>query len=448
MVKKPIRSKSGITPLTVVLPPKKCDHGTCIYCPGGDFVPQSYTDKSPAIMRALALKYDIKKQVKTRLETLKQMGHPTEKLELIIIGGTFLQYPEKFKRDYIKGIYDTLNKRKSKNLEEAKKINETAKHRIVALCIENRPDNCSEKEIKEMLNYGTTRIEIGVQIPNDRIYKKINRGHTIKEVIEATKRLKDAGFKIGYHIMPGLPYSNKKLDKKKFNLLFKSSKFKPDQLKIYPCQIIESAPLEKFYKKINYKPYTNQEVQDFVIWIMKKIPRYCRVMRMMREIPKEKIRENVAPTSMRGDLTKLLRKNKSIKEIRFREIGQQEKPNEIDKKTKLKITKYKASGGTEYFLEIVNKDEILFGLLRLRINKNNAIIREVHVYGQALNLHQKGQNSQHLGYGKVLIKKAEEITKKNKCKKLSIISGVGVREYYRKLGYELDKEKIYVEKYF
>jgi elongator complex protein 3 len=447
-IKKPIRSKSGITPLTVVLPPRKCNHGTCIYCPGGDFVPQSYTDKSPAIMRARSLNYEIKKQVKTRLESLNAMGHPTEKLEIIIIGGTFLQYSKEFKKNYIKGIYDTLNKKKSKSLEEAKKINETSKNRVIALCIENRPDNCSEKEIKEMLKYGTTRVEIGVQIPDDEIYKKTNRGHTVKEVVEATERLKNAGFKIGYHIMPGLPYSNRKLDKEKFKLIFKSQKFKPDQLKIYPCQIVESSPLEKIYKKINYKPYTNKEIHDFILGMMKQIPRYCRVMRIMREIPKEKMKIEAASTSMRGDLKKELAKNKKIKEIRFREIGQQPNQEKIDLKTKLKITKYNASNGKEYFLEIINKDEILFGLLRLRLTKKPsiAIVREIHVYGQALNLNEKGQNSQHLGYGKKLLRKAEEIAKNKGHKKLKIISGIGVREYYRKLGYNLDKEKIYMEK--
>lgn len=444
MVKKPVRSKSGITPLTVVLPPKKCDHGTCIYCPGGDFVPQSYTDKSPAIMRAMALKYDIQKQVKARLETLQKMGHPTEKLEIIIIGGTFLQYKKEFKESYIKGIYDTLNKKKSKSIEEAKKINETAKHRIVALAIENRPDNCSEEEIKEMLSYGTTRIEIGVQIPDDYIYRKTNRGHTVKDVINATRRLKDAGFKVGYHIMPGLPYSNKKLDKKRFKLIFKNQNFKPDQLKIYPCQIVESSPLEKIYKKIDYKPYTNKEISEYITWMMQILPRYVRVMRMMREIPKEKMKVEAASTSMRGDLMKTLRKKKNIQEIRFREIGQQK--GQINLDTKLKITKYKASKGKELFLETINEDNILFGLLRLRFPKRTfikelkdaAIVREVHVYGQALKLGEEAKRSQHRGMGKALMKKAESLAKKAGYKKLAVISGVGVREYYKNLGYKLE----------
>lgn len=444
--KKPVRSKSGVVPLTVVLPPRKCNHGTCIYCPGGDFVPQSYTDKSPAIMRAMALKYDIKEQVKARLDNLIGMGHPVDKIEIIIIGGTFLQYPEDFKYDYVKGIFDTLNGVESKDLEEAKKINETTEHRIVALCIENRPDNCGEEEIKEMLSYGCTRVEIGVQILDDEVYRKTNRGHYIKDVVEATKRLKDAGFKVGYHIMPGLPYSNIDKDREKFELVFGDSRFRPDQLKIYPCQIVESSPLAKTYKAIGYTPYSNLEIYDFVKWMMKQIPDYCRVMRMMREIPKEKmVQDDVASTSMRGDIMSDLRKEGGIKEIRFREIGHQQ--GEVDLDVSLKTIEYLASEGKEYFLEMVNKDDILFGLLRLRFPSNEefieelkgaAIVRELHVYGQALKLGGEAERSQHRGMGKALVLQAEKLSREAGFKKLAIISGVGVRDYYRKLGYFLE----------
>lgn len=434
--KKPTRSISGVTPLTVVLKPRKCNHGTCIYCPGGDCTPQSYTDKSPAIMRALTLKFDPHVQVTKRLQALENMGHPTDKIELIIIGGTFLQYGLNYQYDFIKKCFDALNDTNSKNLEEAKKINETSKHRCVAMCIENRPDNCSEEEIKRMLEFGCTRVEIGIQILDDEIYKKVNRGHTIKDVVEATKNMKNAGFKVGYHIMPGLPYSNPKKDIKLFKKIFSDSNFRPDQLKIYPCQIVEDSSLAKIYKKINYLPYNNGQIRDVVKEIIKNVPEYCRVMRIMREIPKEKMVVEPSKLDLRKDIEEELRNEGiKIKEIRMREIGF----NKLKSlKLKLKTLKYEASKGEEYFLQIVNKENILFGLLRLRISNKKAIVRELHVYGQTLNLGEKSENaSQHKGYGKELMDEAERITAKNKIKELAVISGIGVREYYKKLGYKL-----------
>ena len=512
VVKKPVRTISGVTPLTVVLKPRKCDHGTCIYCPGGDKVPQSYTDKSPAIMRASVLNYDAKLQVETRLQMLKSMNHPTDKIEIIILGGTFLQYPLDYQYDFIKKCYDALNGKNSKNLEEAKKINEFSKHRCVALCIENRPDNCSNEEIKRMLSYGCTRVEIGVQMPDDNLYKKTNRGHSVSDVIAATKKLKDAGFKIGYHIMPGLPYSNKKKDLRLFKKIFSSENFKPDQLKIYPCQIVSDSPLEKIYNAIKFKPYSEEETKKLLEKMLELVPEYCRVMRILREFPRQKLVSGLEKLGLRKDIENEFRKNKTkIKEIRMREIGFNKISNS---NIKLKVLKYDASGGKEFFLEFVNKENILFGLLRLRIfeddelcsplarnitgskqtsssfslnkkiNAKNlaepsaltltnsvhnkvgarvgfgakenkrvkfAVVRELHIYGQAINLGEKGLNkregyaketagvlAQHKGIGKVLMEKAEEITRKNKIKKLSVISGIGVREYYRKLGYKLE----------
>ena len=444
-VKKPVRSISGVTPLTVVLAPRKCNHGTCIYCPGGENVPQSYTDKSPAIMRAMKLKYDPYEQVKVRLNVLKLMNHPTDKIEIIILGGTFLQYPKDYKYNFIKKIFDALNDKDSKNLEEAKKINETTEHRCVAMCIENRPDNCTDKDIKEMLEFGATRVEIGVQMPDDKIYKKTNRGHTIKDVIDATERLKNAGFKLGYHIMPGLPGSSKEKDLKLFKKIFQDEKFRPDQLKIYPCQIIKDSPLEKIYKLIKYKPYTQEETKEILIKMMKIIPDYCRVMRMMREFPKEKLVEGLEKLDLRKDIEEEFRnKGLKIREIRMREIGFNK--NALDLDAKIKIIEYNASNGKEYFLEFTNKENILFGLLRLRVFNKTAIIRELHIYGQALNLGEEGAESQHRGFGKMLMQKAEEIVKEDGLKKLSVISGVGVREYYKKLGYKLDEEGIYMVK--
>lgn len=494
-VKKPVRTISGVTPLTVVLKPRKCNHGTCIYCPGGEKVPQSYTNKSPAIMRALALGFDPYEQVKNRLDVLDKMGHPTDKIEIIVLGGTFLQYPADYQEEFIKKCFDALNEKDSKNLEEAKKINETAKHRCVAMCIENRPDNCSDEEIQRMLSCGCTRVEIGVQMPDDKLYKKTNRGHSVKDVVEATEKLKDAGFKLGYHIMPGLPGSNPKKDLELFKKIFGSPDFRPDQLKIYPCQVVSDSPLAKIRKSIKFKPYSEEKTKDLLKKMMQVIPEYCRVMRMMREFPKEKLIDGVEKLDLRKDIESDFRKKGiKVKEIRMREVGFNK---DADLNVKLKILEYDAGNGKEFFLQFVNDENILFGLLRLRIfedypnsvnsatnlprsarllkkdnvKKNSediniseaslakinssktkrAIVREVHVYGQALNLGEKGLNkkedyaketmgvpAQHKGIGKLLMEKAEEIAKQQGISKISVISGIGVREYYRKLGYELE----------
>jgi elongator complex protein 3 len=436
-IKKPTKTISGITPVAVMLPPRKCEHGSCLYCPNLD-VPQSYTPKSPVVMRASAVKYDSYKQVVARLEAFTAMNHPTDKIELIIMGGTFLEYPKKFQYEFIKGCYDALNGKKSKSLAVSQKINELSQHRCVALCIETRPDVCI-KYLDRLRDWGATRIELGVQIIDDKIYKNIKRGHKVEDVVEATKVLKNNGYKIGYHIMPGLPGSNPKKDLELFGKLFSDERFRPDQLKIYPCQVMPSSGIEKLYWEGKYKPYTKEQIKKILPQMLKKIPRYCRVMRIMREIPPDYIVAGTINIDLRKDVEEELRnKNVKLKEIRYREIGFATK-KEIDLNLKLKITKYRASGGEEYFLEIVNKDDILFGLLRLRIFDKKAIIRELHIYGKALKFGEKNElASQHKGFGKWLIQEAEKIAEKNKIKKLSIISGVGVRDYYGKLGYELE----------
>ncbi|MBU3907120.1 MAG: tRNA uridine(34) 5-carboxymethylaminomethyl modification radical SAM/GNAT enzyme Elp3 [Nanoarchaeota archaeon] len=508
-MRKPSKTLAGVTPVAVVLPPRKCKHGTCLYCPSLN-VPQSYTPKSPAIMRAVLLKYDAYKQVKSRIESFRLMNHPTDKIELIIMGGTFLHYPVKFQYKFVKDCYDALNGRKSLDLQKAQKINETAKHRCVALCIETRPDTCSDEDIKRMREFGATRVELGVQMPDDKIYKIVNRGHSVKDVVDATQRLRNTGFKVGYHIMPGLPSSDLKKDIKLFKKIFSNENFKPEQIKIYPCYAIKGAELESWYWEGKYTPYNKEQLEKLLRQMLKIVPRYCRVMRIMREIPPEYIVGGTTKIDLRKDVEEKLREEKAkIKEIRFREIGfairdaknfsmknfgatksntlpthrnkQDLVGKEINLDLNLKITKYKASKGDEYFLEMVNKNDILFGLLRLRIfnsptttpqplalkpvinkkiglfnitnlkeyranvneqgkfQEKKAIIRELHVYGQSLNIGEKGIIGQHTGLGKLLMQKAEGIVKKNKIRKLSVISGVGVREYYKKLGYKLEE---------
>ncbi len=438
-VRKPTRTISGITPVAVMLPQRKCGHGTCVYCPSLN-VPQSYTPKSPVVLRAAEVGYDSYKQVKARLKAFSSMNHPVDKIELIIMGGTFLEYPRKFQHKFIKGCYDALNNAVSETLEQAQRKNEKAKHRCVALCIETRPDVCVHY-IRKLLEFGCTRVELGVQMPDDKIYSEIKRGHKVKEVINATKELKNAGFKVGYHIMPGLPGSNPKKDLVLFKKLFSSEDFKPDQLKIYPCQVIKGSELEKLYWKGKYKPYTKEQTEKILAEMLRIVPRYCRVMRVMREIPPDYLVAGTTRIDLRKDVEKELRNKKSeINEIRYREIGFAVRDErKINADLKLKITKYKASGGDEYFLEIVNEDDILFGLLRLRINKNKAMIRELHVYGKALKLGEENEKAQqHRGLGKWLMNEAEKIALDCKTGKISVISGIGVREYYRKLGYKLE----------
>ena len=442
-IRKPSKTLAGVTPIAVMCKPRKCKHGTCLYCPSLN-VPQSYTPKSPPVLRAERLKYDSYAQVLSRLNAFEVMHHPTSKIELIIMGGNFLDYPLAYQYNFIKKCYDALNGKFSKSLEEAKKINEKTKHRCVALCIETRPDSINEKNIKKMLEFGCTRVEIGVQCLDDKIYKFINRGHSVKDVIEATEKLKNNGLKVFYHMMLGLPLSNPKKDLIMFKKIFSDERFRPDGLKIYPCQVIQGAKLVELYKKGKYKPYSKEQIQELIIKIMKIIPNYCRVMRIMREIPPDYLVAGTTKIDLRKDIEQELKKSKKrINEIRFREIGfvtrDLKKGERINNKLRLKITEYKASGGKEYFLEFVNKDNVLFGLCRLRIINKQAFIRELHIYGQALEIGEKAkQLGQHKGLGKLLLKKAEEITAKNKTKHLKIISGVGVREYFYKKGYKLD----------
>lgn len=447
--RKPTKTISGVAPVAVMLPPRACPHGACLYCPSLN-APQSYTPESPAVLRARDCEYDAKKQIKVRLKTLESMNHPTDKIELIVMGGTFLSYPRDFQFKFVKDCYDALNGKKSKNLNEAKKINETARHRCVALCIETRPDFCSDAHVKDMLEFGATRVELGVQAIDDAIYRKVNRGHKVKDVVDATARLKKAGFKIGYHLMPGIPGSNPSKDIKMFKKIFRSSDFKPDQIKIYPCQVLKGSGIEALYYGGEYVPYSKEIVTGLIVRMLKLTPRYCRIMRIMREIPPAYLVAGIKNIDMRHDIEKNIDYKKShIKEIRFREIGFAIRDKrKINSKVKIKTTKYKASGGTEYFIEAINKDNILFGLLRLRLDKKLSTIRELHIYGPALNLKEKGEISQHLGLGKQLMLVAEKISKKRGCKILRVISGVGVREYYKKIGYKIDKDKFYMEKEF
>ncbi|MCS7109515.1 MAG: tRNA uridine(34) 5-carboxymethylaminomethyl modification radical SAM/GNAT enzyme Elp3 [Candidatus Micrarchaeota archaeon] len=455
MPTKPTRTMSGVTPIAVVLEPRPCPHGTCVYCPTLG-VPQSYTPLSPAIMRAKELNYDPYKQVLARIKSFEAMGHPTEKIELIIMGGTFTAYPVDYQYWFVKRCFDALNGIDSNNLEEAKRLNEKSKHRCVALCIETRPDYCKEEDVKRMLELGATRCELGVQLPDDEIYKITKRGHTVNDVVEATKRLKDAGFKVGYHLMPGLPGSSIENDIEKFRLLFTDERFMPDQIKIYPTQVLKGSELEKWFEEGRYSAYREKEL----IFLLKKlkllVPKWVRIMRVMREIPPSYVVNGTKKIDMRNIIFEELKKEgKSCRCIRCREIGFSILKGKISREEasklsledlSLDVTKYNASGGEEYFISYEYKDA-LFGLCRLRIARQDyAFVRELHVYGPQVGILNQNESSsikkaipvQHLGIGRMLMEKAESIARNKGVKRLFVISGVGVREYYRKLGYRLE----------
>lgn len=442
-VKKPVRTIAGVTPLTVVTKPMDCPHGRCIYCPGNENIPNSYTSRSPAIMRALRLSYDPLRQVEARLRALTNMGHSTSKIEMIFLGGTFLAAPKDYQKEFVKACYDGLNGFESGSLEESQINNEKTENRCVAFCIETKPDWAFENDINRCLEFGCTRVELGIQLLDDEVYKNTNRGHTVSDVIKATKLLKDSGFKVGYHVMPGLPGSNPEKDLRLFKKIFEDDDFKPDQLKIYPCQVVEDTSLENMYNKGEYKPYDEDTIIKVVAEMKAVVPEYCRIMRFMRQFSSEHLKSG-SRSSLRSPVREYMsKKGLKCKCIRCREIGFN-KSNDND--VFIKVLKYKASKSKEFFISVENKDGILFGLCRARIpyepfraeiSKDSLLIRELHVYGveSAVGVDDKG-SFQHKGLGKKLMMKAEEIAKENNCKDIVVISGVGVREYYRKLGYE------------
>jgi len=436
---RPIRSLSGIVNVSVLTKPYPCP-GKCLYCPMEKGIPKSYVSGEPAVERAKKLNYDPYLQVKKRIEMLKSEGHPTDKIELRIVGGTWSFYPKKYQNWFVKKCFDACNGKNAKNLKEAQEKNEKAKYRIVGLSIETRPDFINTQEIKQLRKLGMTMVELGVQSIYDNVLKINLRGHGVRETILATKLLKDAGFKVLYQMMPNLPGSNLKKDEKMFEELFSNPDFQPDLLKIYPCALLKEAPLYKLWKAGKYKPYTDNQLIDFIKSIKKKIPYYVRIQRITRDIPSQRILVGGAKISnLRQILAEKIKKeNWRCHCIRCREVKEKYNPEE---KVYLFRQDYEASGGKEIFLSFENRNRTkLYSLLRLRItSQNKAIVREIHTYGQLVPVAEKNLAPQHRGFGKKIIKETEKIAKKEfDLNKIAVISGFGARNYFRKLGYKLE----------
>jgi len=446
-MKKITRTISGVTPVAVMTLPLKCP-GQCIYCPTYLATPQSYTPESPAVLRGRKFGYDARKQIELRLKVLSQMGHPTDKIELIVMGGTFLAFPRDYQYQFIKDCFDALNGEESTTLDEAKKINETASHRCTGLCIETRPDWCRQEEIDRMLEFGTTRVELGVQTLNDEIYRVVRRGHTVEDVVNATTLLKEHGFKVHYHWMPGLPGSTPEKDLELSRRLFDDARFKPDGLKLYPTMVVAGTELEKWYRDGRYQPYDDETMINLIAEIKSIVPKYVRISRVLRDIPAKFIVGGLKD-SLR-DIAKQRMKQQGIecRCIRCREYGHRAREGwEIGEPQMVRMD-YEASGGKEIFLSFEDENETLFGLLRMRIQSqpiagletdgNLAVIRELHIYGPEVSLSQRNPNAaQHKGLGKALLREAELIAANMfHAQRMVILSGVGAREYYRsELGY-------------
>jgi elongator complex protein 3 len=439
-MKKASRTISGVTPVAVMAKPFPCP-GKCVYCPTSPEAPKSYTIESPAVLRARSCGFEAKKQVEVRLKTLTEMGHARDKIELIIMGGTFLSYPCDYQYQFVRECYDALNGVTSSSLEEAKKLNETAEHRCVGLCIETRPDFCGEEEITRMLDFGATRVELGVQTLDDEVHRLTKRGHGIAEVISATRLLRDYGFKVYYHWMPGLPGSTPEHDLELSRQLFEDVRFRPDGLKLYPTLVVRGSELESWYRDNRYRPYPDEVMIDLLVDIKSLIPKYVRISRLMRDIPSKFIIGGSRDLALRATIRKRMeQKGLRCSCIRCREYGHRLRDGWPIGRPCLTRSDYETLGGKEIVLCYEDENETLFGLLRLRVNEEKAIVRELHVFGPEVPLGERLEiGAQHQGLGEGLLQEAERIAKEEfKADRLWVLSGVGAREYYRSLGYRLE----------
>lgn len=453
-----VRSLSGVNVIAVFTAPFACLHGACIFCPGGPTwgTPMSYTGREPGAMRAIANGFDPVSQIQSRISQLQATGHNSQKLDIIVMGGTFNSTPLEYQKQFILGVYEGMNGKPASSLEEAQKINETAIHRCVGLTLETKPDWALTKHIRRMLDYGTTRVEIGVQTLREEVLEYVNRGHTLQDTVDSFKAMRDAGLKITAHMMPGLPKTTPEMDIEDFKTLYNDPRFIPDEMKIYPTQVVENTPLAEMVLKGEYKGLSNEETFRIIKEAKMMTPPFVRIKRALRDLPIPLIIDGPTWGDMRNRIQKEMkdREDMSCQCIRCREVGLTVYKNDLDISELGDFLKkkrsYEAGEGMEHFLSFENEDDLLMGFLRLRYPSKDvfietlegaALVRELHVYGSALELNKNNTSTksfQHRGYGKRLLLWAEEMATDAGYDKLSVISGVGVREYYRKFGYELD----------
>jgi len=457
------RTLSGVSIIAIMTKPLPCP-GSCLYCPGkdsqpGEKVAQSYTGQEPAAMRSIHCNYDPYEQVQSRIRDLEAIGHDIDKIELIIMGGTFLSTDLDYQNNFVKGALEGITNKRVNSLDEAKGLAERSKKRIIGITVETRPDYCKEKHVDTMLHYGTTRVEIGIQTIYDEIYELVKRGHSTADSIEAVRIAKDAGLKVNAHMMPNLPGVSYTKDIETFNTLFSNPDYRPDMLKIYPCLVIKGTELYEWWKSGKYEPYSTEKLVELVTNIKQNLPPYVRIQRIMRDIPATLIEAGCKHSNLRQIVEKKLKDvNGKCNCIRCREYGITQGRESIDKNSfedvQLYRQEYEASQGKEIFLSYENKREhYLVGYLRLRkpsehahrpeLNDGNTmIVREIKVVGELVTKDSKPSSFsqiQHRGYGKKLIKAAETISSEDyNAKKLAVISGLGVRDWFYEQGYKIE----------
>jgi elongator complex protein 3 len=444
---KPIRTLSGVAPVAVMTSPFDCPHGRCSYCPGGvpNNTPQSYTGQEPAALRASMYSYDPFVQTRSRMKQLKAIGHKTDKVDLIIMGGTFTSRPTDYQDWFVKRCFDAMNEVESPDLVSAQLANETAKSRCVGLTVETRPDWFRKGQIGHSLSLGATKVELGVQILDDDILDGVKRGHHIKEVADSTRESKDSGLKVAYHMMPGLPGSSKQRDLESFRAMIEDERFKPDMLKIYPTLVVKGTELYDQWLAGEYSPMSLDDTVELLSEIKRLVPPWMRILRIQRDIPVKLIEAGVKKSHLRELVMKRLQdEGTNCRCIRCREIGHVPTAKEIPKDVDIELKEviYGASGGKEFFIsyEIPSIDSLI-GYARLRIPSGNhrdaTLLRELHVYGQMVPISAKpGKSWQHKGFGEKLLSECEERTRQNGFCEILVTSGVGARNYYRRLGYE------------
>ncbi|KFV19923.1 Elongator complex protein 3, partial [Tauraco erythrolophus] len=460
---KPIRTASGIAVVAVMCKPHRCPHinftgNICVYCPGGpdsdfEYSTQSYTGYEPTSMRAIRARYDPYLQTRHRVEQLKQLGHSVDKVEFIVMGGTFMALPEDYRDYFIRNLHDALSGHTSNNVAEAVKYSERSLTKCIGITIETRPDYCLKRHLSDMLSYGCTRLEIGVQSVYEDVARDTNRGHTVKAVCESFHLAKDAGFKVVAHMMPDLPNMGLERDMDQFVEFFENPAFRPDGMKLYPTLVIRGTGLYELWKTGRYKSYPPSTLVDLVARILALVPPWTRVYRVQRDIPMPLVSSGVEHGNLRElALARMKDLGTQCRDVRTREVGIQEihhkvRPYQIE----LVRRDYVANGGWETFLSYEDPEQdILVGLLRLRkcseesfrpeLKGGVSIVRELHVYGSVVPVSSRDPSKfQHQGFGMLLMEEAERIAKEEHGSwKIAVISGVGTRNYYRKIGYELE----------